>query len=299
MKILREETSTSPLNKPIIACVKLSIDPLTKFEVINDHLVIDDPIFPFRQYFSKVDHCVLEEAIRLGEESKTEVIAITVGPGFYRDMLKRCIARGVNRAIHINLDNLNLDALNTAYLLSKKIETLMPGMVICGQSSVDYANGVIGPYLAGLLQIPQLTNVRKIEMDWDTGKVTAHRQMEQGNRYIMESDLPAVLCVTDAIISPQYFSVKKYINAPDSLVEEVIPKRKDLPYKQKVQVLQDSYPKPRARKLAMPDATLSASERMKFMMSGGVQKEQSSIYTGSASGAVDRLIKTLQEQGFL
>lgn len=279
----------------IIACVKLSIDPLADLQIADNRMVINESQLCAGCYISHVDRCVIEETVRLGRELNAETVALTVGGQKSYEVLKRCLAYGIDKAIHINIDNAELSALSVARLLSKKINTLDAELIICGQRSVDYGAGVIGQYLSEILGLPQLTNVRKIETDNERKVLVVSRQLEHGDRHVVESALPAVVCVMDNINTPQYISIKKYLNVSDkNIVKESV--TASLSDSAEIQVVQQGWPKPRARKIAMPDTAMSAAERMKFMMTGGLKKQQGNIYSGNVNGAVERIIQSLREE---
>ena len=282
----------------IIACVKLSIDPLADLQIADNRMVINESQLCAGCYISHVDRCVIEETVRLGRELNAETVALTVGSQKSYEVLKRCLAYGIDKAIHINIDDAEMNALSTARLLSKKINTLDTELIICGQRSVDYGAGVIGQYLSEILGLPQLTNVRKIETDNERKVLVVSRQLEHGDRHVVESALPAVVCVMDNINTPKYISIKKYLNVSDkNIVKESV--TASLSDSAKIQVVQQGWPKPRARKIAMPDAAMSAAERMKFMMTGGLKKQQGNIYSGNVNGAVERIIQSLREENIL
>ncbi len=282
----------------IIACVKLSIDPLADLQIADNRMVINESQLYAGCYISHVDRCVIEETVRLGRELNAETVALTVGSQKSFEVLKRCLAYGIDKAIHINIDDAEMNALSIAHLLSKKISTLDAELIICGQRSVDYGAGVIGQYLSEILGLPQLNNVRKIETDNEKKILVVSRQLEHGDRHVVKSALPAVVCVTDNINTPQYMSIKKYLNVSDkNIVKESV--TASLSDSAEIQVVQQGWPKPRARKITMPDAAMSAAERMKFMMTGGLKKQQGNIYSGNVNGAVERIIQSLREENIL
>ena len=282
----------------IIACVKLSIDPLADLQIADNRMVVNESQLYAGCYISHVDRCVIEETVRLGHELGAETVALTVGSEKSHEILKRCLAYGIDRAVHINKDDTEMGALSTAHLLSAKINALDGELIICGQRSVDFGAGVIGQYLSEDLGLPQLTNVRKIETSNERNVLVISRQLEHGDRHVVESPLPAVVCITETINTPQYMSVKRYLNVSEKNIikEDVSTVPGDI---SKIQVIQQGWPKPRARKITMPDATMSATERMKFMMTGGLKKQQGNVYTGNVNGAVERIIQSLREENIL
>ena len=282
----------------IIACVKLSVDPLTDLQIVDNELVVNESAIYAGCYISRVDRCVIEETVRLGHECNAETVALAIGSQKSHEVLKRCLAFGIDKAVHINIDDTRLSALSAAHLLSKTISMLDAELIICGQRSVDYGAGVIGQYLSEILELPQITNVREIDISNERKTIIASRQLEHGDRHVVESDLPAVVCVTDSLNTPQYMSIKAYLNISEENIktEKAADSLSDM---SKIKVIHHGWPKPRARKIATPDSSLSASERMKFMMTGGLKKQQGNIYTGNVNGAVEKIIQSLREENIL
>src|SRR5688500_1294531 len=105
----------------------------------------------------------LGEALRLRRLLGGEVVALTMGPPQARRALEECLSLGADRAIHLCDPALaGGDALATARALAAAIRPLAPDLVLCGQRSVDAETSQVGPSLAELLDLPQVTAVTRV-----------------------------------------------------------------------------------------------------------------------------------------
>jgi len=110
------------------------------------------------------DACALEAALEQASNVPgTEITVISMGRPQVKDMLRGLTRLGVDRAILLT-DNAfaGADTLATSYALSLAVKKLNPDLIICGRQSVDGDTAQVGPCLAQMLGMPQITNVLKI-----------------------------------------------------------------------------------------------------------------------------------------
>ena len=135
------------------------------------------------------DQLALEQAISIRKEGD-EIVAISIGDPKTKSTLMRCLALGADKAILLN-DNLfqDSDTFGTANILASTIKRIGDyDLIFCGNSSFDTGLGQVGPELAALLDIPQITYVESVETVKD-GKIRAKAQTDDGYR-IIESTIP-------------------------------------------------------------------------------------------------------------
>src|SRR5690606_25246252 len=124
------------------------------------------PIFSGQQVISSFDEYAIEAALQIKEAHGGEVIAVSAGAESINDVLTRALAMGADRAIQIHLDRVNeLDTLAVARVLADAVRGLEADLVLTGQNSDDYATGQIGPQVAELLGLPQVSSVTGIEVN--------------------------------------------------------------------------------------------------------------------------------------
>ena len=152
------------------------------------------------------DDYALEEAVRLKEKFGGTVTAITVGPDNSDSTLRKCLARGADKAIRVTDSKIEgSDSYATAKILHKAVKDVPFNLILTGALADDDGYTSTGPMLAELLQIPHATMVKKVELGGDAAKV--NRELEGGLEEVLEIKLPAVLAIQTGINEPRYVSI--------------------------------------------------------------------------------------------
>jgi len=149
------------------------------------------------------DAYALEEALQLKEKHGGEVVALCAGPARASQTIREALAKGADRAIHIEDDNLkSLDTLGIAHLLAAAIKSENPDLILTGLQSDDLGYGQTGVVLAELLGVPHATIIMQVEkLD---GSIKVKRELESGWFQFMEMPLPAVLTIQSGINKLRY-----------------------------------------------------------------------------------------------
>ena len=182
----------------IVVCVKQTptaaearLDPATN-KLVREGVTLS---------VSSIDKRALLEALRLRSQVGGEVTVVTMGPPQARQALVDMLALGADKGIHLS-DPLfaGSDTLATARVLSNAIRKLNPDLVMCGRFTVDSETGQVPSELADMLEMPQLTLLRKIATT-DGGKtLNVERETDDGaDEYNIR--LPALLSVTELVIA--------------------------------------------------------------------------------------------------
>ncbi|MEO8285810.1 MAG: FAD-binding protein [Chloroflexota bacterium] len=147
------------------------------------------------------DKRALTEAIRLRSLYGGSITAITMGPPQAREALVEAIGRGVDRAIHLTDRAFAVsDTLATARTLASAIKRLTFDMLLLGKFSTDSETGQVGPELAEMLDLPQITGATAIEV-LSNGIVHVTRETDSGFEDI-ECPLPVLLTAAEHLIKP-------------------------------------------------------------------------------------------------
>src|SRR5580692_1355456 len=140
------------------------------------------------------DAYALEEALQLKEKHGGEVIAISAGPERVGSTIREALAKGADRAIHVDCDDMaQRDALSVAKLLAAAIQPESPDLVLTGLQSDDLGYGQTGVILAELLNLPHSSLILHVEKT-DTG-LTVKRELEEGWFQEIALPLPAALTI--------------------------------------------------------------------------------------------------------
>ncbi len=149
------------------------------------------------------DAYALEEALQLKEKHGGEVIALCAGPARAQQTIREALAKGADRALHIEADDLNsLDTLGVAKLLAAALKEEKPDLILTGLQSDDLGYGQTGPVLAELLGIASATIIMQVEVDG--ANIRVKRELEDGWFQHITMPLPAVLTIQSGINKLRY-----------------------------------------------------------------------------------------------
>src|SRR5437868_8038567 len=162
------------------------------------------------------DAYALEEALRQKEKHGGEVVVITAGPTRAQQVLREALAKGADRAIHLEDDKfVGLDAFNTAKAIAAAIKDEQFDLIFTGLQSDDYGYAQTGVILAEILGWPHATIIMQIEKH-DSG-IKVKRELEAGFFQFVEMSLPAVLTIQSGINKLRYatlIGIKQAKNKP-------------------------------------------------------------------------------------
>ncbi len=148
------------------------------------------------------DAYALEEALQLKEKHGGEVVALCAAPARAAQTIREALAKGADRAIHIEEEMGALDPLAAARLLAAAIRSESPDLVLTGLQSDDLGYGQTGPILAELLGLPHATLIMQVEkLD---GGIKVKRELEDGWFQHVEMPLPALLTIQSGISKLRY-----------------------------------------------------------------------------------------------
>src|SRR5579862_88507 len=149
------------------------------------------------------DAYALEEALQLKEKHGGEVVALCAGPARASQTIREALAKGADRAIHIEEENLNtLDTLGVANLLAAAAKTENPDLFLTGLQSDDLGYGQTGVVVAELLGLSHSTIIMQAAVDGP--KIRVKRELEDGWFQNIEMPLPAVLTIQSGINKLRY-----------------------------------------------------------------------------------------------
>src|SRR5581483_2902599 len=155
---------------------------------------------------NELDIYALTEAIRLRDLHGGEVIAMTMGPPQAREALATALAMGVDRAIHLNDRAFaGADTAATARALALAIRQCFQkqaecDLILCGRHSIDAETAQVGPEIAEMLDLPQVSAVQKIDLQRhnDTREAIVTRETDEGNETLI-IPLPALLTTVEKL----------------------------------------------------------------------------------------------------
>lgn len=162
------------------------------------------------------DAYALEAALQQKEKQGGEVVVVTSGPARAQQVLREALAKGADRAIHLEGDEFaTLDAFNTAKAIAAVAKVENFDLIFTGLQSDDYGFAQTGVVLAELLGWPHATIIMQIEKT-DSG-IRVKRELEAGFFQFIDMPLPAVLSIQSGISKLRYatlIGIKQAKNKP-------------------------------------------------------------------------------------
>ena len=168
------------------------------------------------------DAYALEEALQLKEKHGGEVVVLCAGPERAAQTIREALAKGADRAIHIETDALSsLDTLAVARLLAAAVTPEKPDLILTGLQSDDLGAGQTGVVMAELLGVPHSTIIMQVEVR-DAG-IRVKRELENGWFQHIEMPLPAVLAMQSGSNKLRYATLMGIKKAKSKEIQRVTP----------------------------------------------------------------------------
>ena len=108
------------------------------------------------------DEYAIEEAIVLREKHGGEVTVVTFGEEEAEKELRTALAMGADKAVRIDSEEVEeSDQYTTAAILATYLKDKNASLILAGNVAVDGGSGQVGPRVAEILGIPQVTAITK------------------------------------------------------------------------------------------------------------------------------------------
>ena len=166
---------------------------------------------------SDIDKNAMEEALKIKEKFGGKITILTLGSPEAKENIKELLAVGGDEAILIKADG-NEDYYASSQLLAKAIEKIGDyDIILCGEASIDQFSGQMGPRIAGLLGIPQITYAQKIVAE--EKEVMAEKNL--GDSIVtIRSPYPVLITVTKEINEPRLPSLMQILASSNKPIHE-------------------------------------------------------------------------------
>jgi electron transfer flavoprotein beta subunit len=153
------------------------------------------------------DAYALEESLRLREKHGGEVVVCSAGPARLAQVIREALARGADRAIHVEDDGLaSADAFVVAKALASAMKEERFDLVLTGLQSDDHGFAQTGVILAEYLDAPHATIIMDVQVS--DGGLRVKRELEGGWFQWVAMPLPAVLTIQSGINQLRYATLK-------------------------------------------------------------------------------------------
>jgi len=219
------------------------------------------------------DAYALEEALRLREKHGGEVVVCSAGPARVQQVIREALARGADRAIHVEDDSLAAaDAFVSADALASAMADEKFDLVLTGLQSDDQGHGQTGVALAERLGIPHSTIIMEVQVQQGEvagglqASVRVKRELEGGWFQWIAMPLPALLTIQSGINQLRYATLKGIMAA----------KKKEI------------------KKVTMPAGLQSVQQIVSLSMP--TRSKQTQMIEGSPAEAAKELVRRLREE---
>ncbi len=166
------------------------------------------------------DAYALEEALRLKEKHGGEVVVVSAGPSRATQVIREALARGADRAIHVDGDLFaTADAFIAADALAGALKDEQIDLVLTGLQSDDQGFAQVGVILAEKLGMAHSTIIMEVQIDGTTLKVK--RELEAGFFQWISMPLPAVLTIQSGINQLRYATLKGIMAAKKKEIKTI------------------------------------------------------------------------------
>jgi electron transfer flavoprotein beta subunit len=167
------------------------------------------------------DDNAIEESVKLKESGKVkEVIAITIGEDKAQETVRKALAIGADRGIHVKADSY-IEPLGIAKILKKVVEKENPDMVFLGKQAIDDDCNQTGQMLAAMLNWPQATFSSKLNLKEKSLEIV--REIDEGLE-TLEINLPAIVTCDLRLNEPRFASLPNIMKAKKKPMEQLIAK---------------------------------------------------------------------------
>src|SRR4026208_1543526 len=210
------------------------------------------------------DAYALEESLRLREKHGGEVVVCSAGPARVQTVIREALARGADRAIHVEHDSLGAaDAFVIAEALAPAMKDEKFDLVLTGLQSDDQGHGQTGVILAERLGIPSSTIIMDVRIEGCALRVK--RELEGGWFQWIAMPLPALLTIQSGINQLRYATLKGIMAS----------KKKEI------------------RKVAMVPGLAAAQQSVALALP--TRSKQTQMITGSAPEAAKDLVRRVRD----
>ena len=200
----------------ILVAVKRVIDYNVQIRVKEDGTgVVTDNV---KMSTNPPDDNAIEEAVKIKESGKaTEVIAVTIGEDKAQETVRKALAVGADRGIHVKADGV-IEPIAVSKILQKIVDKEKPDLVFMGKQAIDDDCNQTGQMLSALLDWPQATFASKIEVK--DGKLEVVREIDEGLETI-EINTPAIVTCDLRLNEPRYASLPNIMKAKKKPIEQM------------------------------------------------------------------------------
>ncbi len=204
-----------------------------------------------------MDEYGVEQALRINEGG-ANTVAVALGNARFEDAIRRSLAMGLERAVHIETDLL-LDVVSQAQILKAVVIEEAPDLVFVGGQHADTDSQALGAALAEVLGWNQVTWTTALSLE--TGKITATHDTDDGKESL-ELALPAVITTQQGLNEPRYPTLPNIMKAKKKEIRKTTPEAYGVSSSKVRVVSQEIQERPRLNKIIDGKDPIAAAEQL-------------------------------------
>lgn len=249
----------------VLVCIKQVPDMESKFKINNQNNWFNENDLAFR--INEYDEYAIEQAVQLKEQlNDVDITVLSVGPIRVTEALKKALAMGCDRAIHIEDEESYLkDPSQIAELIASYSKDKAFDIIFTGMQSQDRGSSQVGIILSELLNIACISTIADFEFN---NGITVKRELEGGLKSVVKVSTPVVLTCQLGLNVPRYPTLPNIMKA----------KKKEL--------------------ITIPSSELSNKESLSHVVNFYYPEKSGSsiVLEGDVSELADKLIVILKEK---
>jgi electron transfer flavoprotein beta subunit len=204
-----------------------------------------------------MDEYGVEQALRINEGG-TNTVAVALGGARFEDAIRRALAMGLERAVHIETETA-LDVVSQAKILRAVVLEEAPDVVFAGGQHADTDSQALGAALAEALGWNQITWTTELVLENGIAKATHDTDDGKEN---LEVGLPVVVTTQQGLNEPRYPTLPNIMKAKKKEIRKTSPAEYGVSGS-KVSILsQDIQDRPRLNKLIDGKDPIAAAEQL-------------------------------------
>jgi electron transfer flavoprotein beta subunit len=196
----------------LLVCIKQVPDMESRFKPDAAGVWFSDTDLAFRM--NEYDEYAVEQAVRLREQlgDSAELTVLSIGPDRVVEAIKKALAMGCDRAVHIQDTSVHLkDPWQIASIIAAYAREQGFDLIFTGMQSQDRGSAQVGVSLAEKLGIACATTL--VGFSYDNGVITAKRELEGGIKGVVKMKIPALVTCQLGLNTPRYPTLPNIMKA--------------------------------------------------------------------------------------
>lgn len=198
----------------VLVALKHVVDPYVRIRIKSDETNVD--LAGLKHSINPFCEIAVEEAVRMKEKGDvSEIVTVSIGGASIQESLRKSLAMGADRSIHIQTDE-SIEPLAVAKILAKCVDEEKPDAVMLGKQSIDGDNNQTAQMLAAILGWPQATFASKMSKEGSV--MTVEREVDAGEE-TLRVNLPCVISTDLRLNEPRNVTLPNLMKAKQKTVD--------------------------------------------------------------------------------